>query len=435
MIFTYTASAQRNFKPGYIVKNSRDTIRGYIDDGSAASNSFVCNFKPTEDASINAFAPNEIKAYGIANNKHYISKSIQITDGSFNAFLMVLVTGKVDLYYINNNGLEGYYIGKEDDLYALTNEEITFIDKGVTYKKNTNRHRRILASIMKDVPAVLPIIEKIDLKRKPLIDLVEEYHKQSSPPQEWITYHETKLVAAKEKIRLKYGIAIGGNFSKMRFNSEMGNARSYMFSDATIPGGSISFKAEMMYTNLPMEPFFPREKGSTINLFPALFINITRGGKNSFQIETAFFKNKYAIREFTIETYRLMIPLMYRRGLGYYKKTELFINAGLFAAVNLASQTDNFFLRYRIPVKKDNDYKYVTMEEKLSKQNTTGSSLNGGFIMGVGLTYDLSPTIGLVFDLRTSISKQTFESNFDDHIFVYSKMRYWNNSLSLGLSF
>ena len=60
---TNTLSAQVNFQPGYIVKNSGDTLSGWLDYRVSGVLNQSCSFRLNKDAPITVFKPDELSAY------------------------------------------------------------------------------------------------------------------------------------------------------------------------------------------------------------------------------------------------------------------------------------------------------------------------------------------------------------------------------------
>jgi len=187
-------NAQTDFKPGYIIKNSGDTIYGQIDDRKAKSMSQLCRFKNSEN-SIREYLPKDIKAYRFINDKYYVSKEIE----SQSYFLEYLINGKLNVYYSKHDNFGHYYVDNENNpLVELPYEESTqYIDsKRIAFK--SNKHIGILNYYTQDAPQLK---SKILAIKKPnhneLINLAEEYHNALSDEFDSLIYKKNKL-----KVRL-----------------------------------------------------------------------------------------------------------------------------------------------------------------------------------------------------------------------------------------
>ena len=99
------ASAQRDFRPGYIIKNNGDSITGFVSYGTEKSNTRQCFFKERKKVKYTAFTAGEIMRYGFIEDKLYISMTLpQEWAGEMDefpkekVFLKSLVTGPLGLY-------------------------------------------------------------------------------------------------------------------------------------------------------------------------------------------------------------------------------------------------------------------------------------------------------------------------------------------------
>lgn len=178
------ATGQKGFKPGYIITNDFDTIRGFIKQKSNVQNSKSCDFIRAENQAVETYLPNDLKAYRIENSKFYWSKEVEIDSVRQRVFLEYLIDGIVDLYYYKDVGKEYYFIEKDAKLIQLSNEGslVTVKEKDgsreteKTYFKNSNQYQNILKYLFQDSPEVLKEIPNTSFDYKPLINITEDYH-------------------------------------------------------------------------------------------------------------------------------------------------------------------------------------------------------------------------------------------------------------------
>src|SRR3982750_113996 len=104
LFFFLATHAQQNFLSGYVINLNNDTLRGLVDEGTERQNSNLCSFKKGDAASIIKYTPNDILAYGLITNKHYLTKKIKLNDFEKNYFLECLVKGSISLYSLNDQG-------------------------------------------------------------------------------------------------------------------------------------------------------------------------------------------------------------------------------------------------------------------------------------------------------------------------------------------
>jgi hypothetical protein len=163
-----------DYREGYVVLNSNDTITGLVDfvkgDGAYRS----CYFKVSADDKVIKYKPAEIKGYGFLFDKIFVSRDIQGKDGmQERVFLSVIISGLVTLYQVED---VFYLEGNDLLIHQLSNETIEFVVDGKVILKNTNRHIAILNMLMPDLPQLQKKIEKLKLNEESLTRLVEEYN-------------------------------------------------------------------------------------------------------------------------------------------------------------------------------------------------------------------------------------------------------------------
>jgi len=111
-LFSFIISAQNDFRDGYIVTSSKDTLRGALEYRSDKRNYFSCRFRSGMDVQL--YSPEDITGYGYVNDKYYSSLIIK------GSFVEVLVSGKVSLYKSETN----FYLQKTGEaLFKLEQKE------------------------------------------------------------------------------------------------------------------------------------------------------------------------------------------------------------------------------------------------------------------------------------------------------------------------
>jgi len=181
-------NAQTDFKPGYIIKKSGDTIFGEIDYQSDLKMSWICKFK-NADNTIIEYSPNDILGYRFNEGRYYVSKE----NNNIKVFLEYVIKGKVNIYYMADDIGGHYYIDKQNMKLSkiFYEEKIRYVDN-VPYYNTSTRHYGILYSYMKDDPDIQKNIHTINLPyRKNLIKLVREYQNDVAKGEKCIVF-ETK---------------------------------------------------------------------------------------------------------------------------------------------------------------------------------------------------------------------------------------------------
>ena len=173
LISTGILRAQTDFKPGYIIKNTGDTIFGEIDYRGDILMGTICKFK-NSDNSIVEYSPSDILGYRFIDSKYYVSKEVD----SKKVFLEYLIKGKISIYYIRDKNGEHYYLDKEDvNLTEIPYEEGIKYKNDKQYYYSSTKHFGVLNYYMQDAPGIKKKIQKIRTPQNHnLIKLAEDYN-------------------------------------------------------------------------------------------------------------------------------------------------------------------------------------------------------------------------------------------------------------------
>ncbi len=91
--------AQGDYRPGFIINNNQDSIKGFVGYRSERKNSERCDFKETKKSKASKYLPADIKSYGISGDKEYKSISLSIdTLKQISVFVKILAKGPLSLY-------------------------------------------------------------------------------------------------------------------------------------------------------------------------------------------------------------------------------------------------------------------------------------------------------------------------------------------------
>ncbi len=165
--------AQTDFKPGYVITNSNDTLYGEIDYRGDRLMGQVCKFR-SNGHDIVGYTPDDIVAYRFTDHKYFVSREVS----GKKIFLEFLVKGQVNIYYMRDALGDHYFIDKEGQpLTEMTHEEGVQEKNGRTYFYSTKNHLGVLNYYMQDAPSVKTQIGNM---KKPqhdnLIMLAKNYH-------------------------------------------------------------------------------------------------------------------------------------------------------------------------------------------------------------------------------------------------------------------
>lgn len=133
--------AQTNFKPGYYISASQDTVRGYIEYRSELRNYDVCIFRHDLNSKRVRLYPRAIKGYVILDKVFYETHSVKRKNSGEErpGFMQVLVRGKLSL--LRNHGR---FFAKDNtgQIFEITKKDIEVEDnvlqedyRGIGYLK------------------------------------------------------------------------------------------------------------------------------------------------------------------------------------------------------------------------------------------------------------------------------------------------------------
>ncbi len=384
--FVYIINAQKfNTLKGYIVKNSADTIYGFIKNTNNLNNEII--FMPEDGDGFIKYGPTEVASFRLETGKLYKSKHIvDPVDSLKRNFVLCLVDGKMSLYLLGEdfcfekNGTPVIHMVQKDTVvtkYMINRNGIVtpydFNEKGFVEAKFSRADFiylgsiRLLLSDCKDLPDKLnqPRFSYLDM-----IDYVEEYNKCVYPAEKSTPYRKTV------KSKIGFGIRV-----------EYGNS--------------------IIKRNLPDNKEY--QQSSQNQTMYGAFVNLGVGRYVSFQPEINYFsktttisyiENNYRNIEEEYDCDYLQIPVM-----AYFHLPTNFIRPNLSAGFVYGYGLNQSF------VEKDLYYK-KTVDIPLDKNEY-------GFRFGVGVQFDCCKKIGVNIEYINEFGNITM--NDDERKSTYSK--------------
>jgi len=170
-----TIFAQKDFRPGYVILNSGDTLTGEIRSTSDRKMIQECYFREDEKSVISNFPPWEISGYRFNNGKYYISQTLP---DSRIVFLEFLVNGKLNLYYARDNQGDHYFIKKEGTpIVEIPRSESMEILENSLLDRRPMRLVGFLTFMTEEAPELKGQIQSIKgADQKSLVKLAVNYH-------------------------------------------------------------------------------------------------------------------------------------------------------------------------------------------------------------------------------------------------------------------
>jgi hypothetical protein len=186
-VATGVAEAQKNFRPGYILLLSGDTLRGEVDARGGHRMAFLCTFRPTASAPQVQYAPEALKGYGLNGGARYESCLLPSTANTpLLLFLQVLAQGSAMLYTYNDAASHTRYFFRKGSSGAVTELVQTIQNvrnaSGMV-EERAYPFRQVLSQAFADCFAVQPLLPKAELTDSKLVAIFDRYNtcSQSSP--------------------------------------------------------------------------------------------------------------------------------------------------------------------------------------------------------------------------------------------------------------
>lgn len=202
--------AQVNPKPGFVITNNGDTLRGMIDLRTNIINTKQCYFMADGKTGYTMYYPEDIAGYTFDIGKCYVTKKFNIEGESKLYFAELLVQGVVNMYKVVNFNKERLYVINEYGEMACVIAENSGESFTQTISAERNAIRNKLYHILRNSPTTVERLKDktFILTEDNMIDLVRDYHKNTcSDGSECITFtrkKSTELDGIRPQVSLGY---------------------------------------------------------------------------------------------------------------------------------------------------------------------------------------------------------------------------------------
>lgn len=195
--------AQTNFQKGYLITNSKDTLKGYIDYKERSKNPVNVDFRTSLNSSTKTYNLGNCAGYGVDDTEHQRRFAVNISmskvdvanlsygpDSSFTrktVFLKVLQNGKnLTLFSYEDNVKERFYMMSGDHQEPVELIRNTYLSTVKTNAiVNDNKYvRQLLAQMMKSNPdrsIEEKSISNLDYTERILLKFVSAINNQEPP--------------------------------------------------------------------------------------------------------------------------------------------------------------------------------------------------------------------------------------------------------------
>jgi len=173
LLNTIIAFSQADFRVGYVVLQSGDSIKGDVKYTDITTSYIKCVFRTIDDKQV-SYTPDQIRSYGYVNDKVFLSMAIMINNESTLVFVEELVRGILGLYKFEDR----YWIKRsEEEFFELMDVEKEVTVKGNTMLKRSREYRGQINMLMYDCIELKSRIERLNLYEKEVTLLVEDYNR------------------------------------------------------------------------------------------------------------------------------------------------------------------------------------------------------------------------------------------------------------------
>ncbi len=284
--------AQKNLKPGYIVTQEYDTLKGHIDY-------LVWDSTPTkilfydENSNATEFEPIQIKAFGVMS-KHYVSESVELETSTRNinsidtgddlkitkkvVFLQRLIAGEKSLYFNRTeNGIDNFYIVENGEfilliykIYLIEGTSNVGVELTHRFSNENNKFIGQLTYYFSDCKISSKNYENLKYSLKSLLSLFERYYEcRGIKP-----HYQTSL----PKMQVILGPSFGWNINTLSFDYPISHINydylrnsdwkhsgfsAGIFFDLLNPKSKLSFHSEFLYSKFKSENNYNFTQGIT----------------------------------------------------------------------------------------------------------------------------------------------------------------------------
>ncbi|SES95918.1 Outer membrane protein beta-barrel domain-containing protein [Hymenobacter actinosclerus] len=226
------ASAQTNFRPGFVLTPAGDTLRGEVDARGAIRNARLARFRAAPDAAIVEYQPRQLRGYGFVGDRLYQAETVLLADSvprlgqpytlpdtlARHSFLEVVVRGELSLLYLRDErSFEHYYVQLSGQPPQELVQKISFVSTstgtagGTAVRHKSDDYRRTLAASTQRCLAVQPAITKVSLDLNSLSRVVAQYN-------ECVGSAIIKPAPATRRNHVQLGLVAGAETSRLTLN-------------------------------------------------------------------------------------------------------------------------------------------------------------------------------------------------------------------------
>lgn len=204
--------AQTNPKPGYVITNAGDTVRGILDFRTNEVLSKKCVFRANGESESKTYRPGEIESFRFDHNgKFFVTRRLNIFGEPQLYFAEFMVQGMMNLYCVADKYDEYFFFEREDgQMEKLTNRSHITSSSLQDVKEHLQEKREQFGRVkllLKNSLKAADGMNELDMSRKKLINVVREYHNDVCTDGGSCVVYEYKESA--DKVRTHFKVFTG----------------------------------------------------------------------------------------------------------------------------------------------------------------------------------------------------------------------------------
>lgn len=228
VLFSQNSFSQENYLSGYIIKDKRDTIFGYIDYRNWKKSPQEVIFKDKETNKPNSYRPTEISEFSV-QGEVYVSRIVNAENSSREtkrlkensaltlrvdtAFLQTLFRGDKSLYYyIDPNGYENFYIQQGLRTELLMYKKFLQDFEGKKIMRENKKYVGQLTIYLSDCSSIREELKHSSYTQRSLTKIFQKYYDCSiSKPD---------FQRDVEKTIIELGLTVGSSITSLNFKGD-----------------------------------------------------------------------------------------------------------------------------------------------------------------------------------------------------------------------
>ena len=200
--------AQTNPKPGYVITNAGDTIRGIIDFRTNDKLSKECMFLANGESKSKTYKPGDIEGFRFDHNgKYFVTRRLNVYGTPELYFAEYLVQGKMNLYCVADKYDEFFFFEREDgEMEQLINRSVissSSINNVKEQQQTAKEQYGKVRLLLHDSWTAVDRMNDMNMSRKKLVEVVRDYHKDVCTDGSSCIVYEYKEQSDKMKSHIK----------------------------------------------------------------------------------------------------------------------------------------------------------------------------------------------------------------------------------------